>query len=72
MEQLSTDIINSIKIKLSPEAQAQQAKALEGCEDKQLSENFPPLKWTTPEQDAEHEKYLQDELHIQEMLNRKH
>jgi hypothetical protein len=68
MEQLSIDIINSIKVKLSPEALAQQAKALEGLDDTQLSEIFPPLKWTTPEQDAEYERYLQDEIRIQEML----
>ena len=48
IEQLSTDIMNSIQIELSPETQAQQAKALEGCEDATLSESFPPLKWTSP------------------------
>jgi len=69
IEQLSTDIMNSIQIKLSPEAQAQQIKALEGCEDTSLSVDFPPLKWTTLEQDAEYEKYLQDELRTQEILN---
>jgi len=70
IEQLSTDIMNSIQIKLSPEAQAQQAKALEGIEDAQLSESFPPIKFTTPEQDAEYERYLQDEIRTQEILNR--
>ncbi|MFT7374387.1 MAG: hypothetical protein ACI9T9_003093 [Oleiphilaceae bacterium] len=69
IEQLSTDIINSIQIKLSPEALAQQAKALEGLEDTQLSEHFPPMKFTTPEQDAEYENYLKDELRTQEILN---
>jgi len=69
IEQLSTDIINSIQIKLSPEAQAQQAKALEGIEDIQLSESFPPIKFTTPEQDEEYERYLQDEIRTQEILN---
>jgi len=69
IEQLSTDIMNSIQIKLSPEVQAQQAKALEGCEDTTLSVKFPPLKWTTPEQDAEYEQYLQDEIRTQEILN---
>jgi len=69
IEQLSTDIMNSIQIKLSPEAQAQQAKALEGCEDASLSVDFPPLKWTTPEQDAKYKRYLQDELRTQEILN---
>jgi len=69
IEQLSTDIINSIQIKLSPEALAQQTKALEGLEDTQLCDSFPPIKFTTPEQDAEYEKYLQDELRTQEILN---
>jgi len=69
IEQLTTDIMNSIQIKLSPEAQEQQAKAFEGCEDTTLSVKFPPLKWTTPEQDAEYEQYLQDEIRTQEILN---
>ncbi|MFV1871901.1 MAG: hypothetical protein ACMZ64_01070 [Oleiphilus sp.] len=71
LEQLSSDIINSIQIKLSPEALAQQAKALEGIEDTGLSESFPPIKFTTPEQDAEHERYLQEEQRIQDILKGK-
>lgn len=71
LEKLSTDIINSIQIKLSPEALAQQAKALEGIEDTSLSESFPPIKFTTPEQDAEHERYLQEEQRIQDILKGK-
>lgn len=39
------NIINSIQLKLSPEAQAQQAKALEGLADTSLIKNFPPIKW---------------------------
>ena len=68
IEQLSTDIMNSIQIELSPEAQAQQIKALEGLEDTKLGVDFPPLKLTTPEQDAEYEQYLRDELRTQEIL----
>ena len=68
IEKLSTDIMNSIHIELSPEALAQQAKALEGLEDTKLSVDFPPLKLTTPEQDAEYEQYLRDELRTQEIL----
>ena len=71
LEKLSTDIMNSIQVKLSPEALAQQAKALEGLEDTSLSESFPPIKFTTPEQDAEHERYLQEEQRIQDILNGK-
>ena len=71
LEKLSSDIINSIQVKLSPEALAQQSKALEGIEDTQLSESFPPIKFTTPEQDAEYERYLQEEIRIQEILKGK-
>ena len=71
IEKLSTDIINSMHIELSPEALAQQAKALEGLEDTSLSESFPPIKFTTPEQDAEHKRYLQQEQRIQDILNGK-
>jgi len=53
MEDLMHNIINSIQLTLSPEAQAQQSKALEDLEDTSLKKEFPPLKWTTPEQDAE-------------------
>ena len=45
MHDLMNDIINSIQLKLSPEAQAQQAKALEGLADTSLIKDFPPLKW---------------------------
>jgi len=46
MEQLATDIINSLNIILSPEAKQQQEKALMGLADKSLVKEFPPLKWT--------------------------
>lgn len=45
MHDLMNDIINSIQVKLSPEAQARQAKALEGLADTSLAKEFPPLKW---------------------------
>jgi len=69
IEQLSSDIMNSLHIELSPEALGQQAKALEGVEDAELSESFLPIKFTTPEQDAEYEQHLQDEIRTQEILN---
>lgn len=52
MEQLVQDIIDSIEVSLSPEAKAQQKSALKGCDNPALSAEFPPLKWTTDEQDA--------------------
>lgn len=39
------NVINSIKISLSPEAIVQQKKALEGLEDTSVTPSFPPLKW---------------------------
>ncbi|MDH5653111.1 MAG: hypothetical protein OEZ39_14740 [Gammaproteobacteria bacterium] len=60
MAQLRDDIINSLQITLSPAAAAQQAKALEGLTDTSLRKEFPPMKWTTPEQDAEWEAYVRD------------
>lgn len=45
MHDMIDKIINSIQLKLSPEAQAQQAKALEGLADTSLIKNFPPIKW---------------------------
>jgi hypothetical protein len=45
MHDLMNEIINSIQVKLSPEAQAQQAKALAGLGDTSLAKEFPPLKW---------------------------
>jgi hypothetical protein len=45
MHDTINNIINSIHLKLSPEAQAQQAKALEGLADTSLVKHFPPIKW---------------------------
>lgn len=45
MHNLMNDIINSIQLKLSPEAQAQQDKALEELTDTTLIKSFPPIKW---------------------------
>ena len=42
----------SLKLTLSPEAEAQQAKALEGLDDTSLVKEFLPIKWTTAEDDA--------------------
>ncbi|MFK5948826.1 MAG: hypothetical protein QM500_08680 [Methylococcales bacterium] len=50
LENLIKNIIDSIKIKLSPEAQAQKEKALAGLDDVSLSKVFAPLKWYNTEQ----------------------
>ncbi len=45
MLELMDSIINSIEVELSPEAQAQQEKALAGMEDVSLVKEYPLLKW---------------------------
>lgn len=50
--ELIDNIIGSLKITLSPEAQAQQERALEGLENKSLIKSFPPMKWTKSIHDA--------------------
>ena len=52
MEQLSTDIINSIKIKLSPEAQAQQASYQHADAENITAENGGEAK-AEPEEAAQ-------------------
>jgi len=49
---LIDNIIGSVKVTLSPEAQAQQTKALEGLGDTSLVKEFPPMKWTKSKRDA--------------------
>jgi len=57
MHELMDNIINSIQLELSPEAKAQQERALAGLENTELVKDYPPLKWydATPEQE---QKYL--------------
>lgn len=43
--ELIDNIVDSVKITLSPEAKAQQEKALEGLEDTSLVETFLPMDW---------------------------
>jgi len=45
MLELIDNIINSLELKLSPQARAQQKAALEGLEDTSLVKDFPPIKW---------------------------
>ncbi len=45
MLELMENIINSIEVTLSPDAQAQQKAALAGLDDVSLIKDFPPLKW---------------------------
>jgi len=59
VNQLLNDIIASLRVTLSPEAQAQQAKALEGLTDTSLTPTFPPLKWTDDGADGQNQAYQQ-------------
>lgn len=45
MELLCQDIMNSLELKLSEKALAQQKTALQGLEDTSLIKDYPPLKW---------------------------
>jgi len=59
VNQLLNGIIDSLKVTLSPEAQAQQARALEGLMDTSLTPTFPPLKWTDDGADGQNQTYQQ-------------
>ena len=45
MRELMDNIVNSIQINLSAEAELQQKSALEGLKDTSLTKEYPPLKW---------------------------
>ena len=45
LHELVDNIINSLSVTLSHEAQMQQQKALEGLDNTTLTKTFPPLKW---------------------------
>ncbi len=45
MYELMDNIINSIELDLSPEAKAQQQRALKGLDNTELVKDYPPLKW---------------------------
>ncbi len=45
MEQLCDDIMDSLEVKLSAKALAQQQAALVGLKDTSLVSDYPPLKW---------------------------
>jgi hypothetical protein len=47
MLELMENIIDSIHVELSPQAQAQQQAALAGLDDASLIKEFPPLNWQT-------------------------
>lgn len=59
MYELMDKIIHSIELELSPEAKAQQAKALAGMADTSLVKDYPPFKWDKAPPEVEH-KYLSD------------
>ncbi|MDO6606021.1 hypothetical protein [Saccharophagus degradans] len=50
MEQLCDDIMNSLEVRLSDRALAQQKAALEGLDDTSLVKEYPPLKWEGPKE----------------------
>ena len=60
LHELMENIINGIELELSPEAKAQQTRALEGLEDTSLTKDYPPLKW-------ERQTPLNDEPAIHEL-----
>lgn len=57
MYKLMDNIINSIQLELSPEARAQQARALDGLENTELVKDYPLLKWDNATWEVE-QKYL--------------
>ncbi len=52
MVELMGRITSSLRIELSPQAQVLRDQAIQGLEDTALIEHFPPMKWTTAEDDA--------------------
>lgn len=50
MEQLCNDIMNSLEVRLSDRALAQQKAALEGLDDTSLVKEYLPLKWEGPKE----------------------
>lgn len=46
--ELANQVLDSVQIILSPQAQAEQEEALRGLDDKSLVKEFPPLKWEKP------------------------
>jgi len=49
---LIDNIINSVKITLSPQAQEQQAKAIEGLSETSMTETFLPMRWSKSKNDT--------------------
>ncbi len=45
MKVLADQVMGSLQVKLSPEAEQQQQRALAGLEDRNLVKEFAPLKW---------------------------
>lgn len=46
--ELANQVLDSVQITLSPQAQAEQEEALRGLDDRSLVKEFPPLKWEKP------------------------
>ena len=64
MEALANDVLNSFKLKLSPEIQAQFDKVKAECPDMNLVENFAPLKWTVSQTTDNHNEQVKLEKEI--------
>lgn len=45
---LINQVLDSVQVKLSPRAQADQEEALRDLADKSLVKEYPPIKWTAP------------------------
>jgi hypothetical protein len=43
---LANQVLDSVQVTLSPQAQAEQEEALQGLNDKTLVKDYPPVKWT--------------------------
>ena len=57
MNALADNIISSMHIELSEAAQAERQSILDQYPDQKLSSYVPPYKFTTPEQDAQWQRY---------------
>ncbi|WP_281647710.1 hypothetical protein [Parendozoicomonas sp. Alg238-R29] len=60
MEQLVTDICNSLEIELSETAQQQLAEAQRRFPNEKISEHREPLNWMTPEDEELYARYLKN------------
>lgn len=60
MIDLANNIIDSLRVRFSPQAMEQYKRAKTENPDAKLSESMERLKWTTPEEDAKYADYLKN------------